>query len=114
MQILFNILTKYFISLFVFVTALRFQVTQEDCDRSIDLSKENRVIIDYADSDFNVMIGVCIIYVTTSSPNEMICITSDSRTCPQSFSYHIGRYNPFGKVSVITDKKNRQCLNSIK
>ena len=87
---------------------LRLQVTKEECGRSIDLSEENRVVIDYAGWDLSNMTGVCAIDITTNSFNEMICIISNRTTfadinyCTLSLSYHItGGYNSY-KVSDIT------------
>ncbi|XP_060583054.1 uncharacterized protein LOC132739379 [Ruditapes philippinarum] len=84
------------------------QVTRDDCERSIDLSYENRVTINYADSDFVNMTGFCIIEFTTNSSDEMICITSD-RThfidiiCKWSLSYHIGGYSSYGEQYSCND-----------
>jgi hypothetical protein len=94
-----------FLNCFPFLLDLIMQVTRDDCERSIDLSYENRVTINYADSDFVNMTGFCIIDFTTNSSDEMICITSDRTqlidiVCTWSLSYHIGGYSSYGKVSM--------------
>ncbi|XP_045166678.2 uncharacterized protein LOC123530056 [Mercenaria mercenaria] len=89
--------------LFVFFqisAALRVLVTKEQCGRSFDLTAEKEVYLDYEGAELWNDSSTCVINITTSDIDEMICIKSDRRVlidmkCSWTLSYYVEGYHRY-------------------
>ncbi|XP_045165844.2 uncharacterized protein LOC123529540 [Mercenaria mercenaria] len=81
--------------LFPISTALRILVTKDQCGRSIDLTVEKVLYLDYEGADVGDILSKCVITVTNNDTRDMICIRSEGESyidvdCAMHLRYHIG------------------------